>query len=102
MNAADAMSDIIDRPRTLTISSNCNDELLVEVAVVDAGVGIDPKYRDRIFDSFFTTKANGMGMGLAISRGIVEAYGGRLWATSNTDCGTTVGFALPAAATEEA
>ena len=101
-NAADAMSDIIDRPRTLTIRSSCNDELQVEVAVVDAGVGIDPKYRARIFDPFFTTKANGMGMGLAICRGIVEAYGGRLWATSNPDFGTTVGFALPAAATEEA
>jgi PAS domain S-box-containing protein len=101
-NAAEAMSDIIDRPRTLTIRSSCNDELQVEVAVVDAGVGIDPKYRDRIFDPFVTTKANGMGMGLAICRGIVEAYGGRLWATSNPDFGTTVGFALPAAATEEA
>jgi PAS domain S-box-containing protein len=101
-NAADAMSDISDRPRTLTISSNCNDEFQVEVAVVDAGVGINPKYRDRIFDPFFTTKADGMGMGLAICRGIVEAYGGRLWATSNPDFGTTVQFALPAAATEGA
>jgi PAS domain S-box-containing protein len=101
-NSADAMSDIIDRPRRLTISSNCSDELQVEVAVVDAGVGIDPKYRDRVFEPFFTTKADGMGMGLAICRGIVEAYGGRLWATSNPDCGTTVGFALPAVATEEA
>jgi PAS domain S-box-containing protein len=99
-NAADAMSDIIDRPRTLTIRSKCNDELQVEVAVVDAGVGIDPKYRDRIFEPFFTTKADGMGMGLAICRGIVEACGGRLWATSNPDFGTTVRFALPAAATE--
>jgi C4-dicarboxylate-specific signal transduction histidine kinase len=101
-NAADAMSDISDRPRTLTISSMCNDELQVEVAVADAGVGINPKYRDRIFEPFFTTKADGMGMGLAICRGIVEAYGGRLWATSNPDFGTTVRFALPAAATEGA
>jgi C4-dicarboxylate-specific signal transduction histidine kinase len=101
-NAADAMSDIIDRPRTLIISSNCNDELQVEVAVADAGVGIDPKYRDRIFDPFFTTKADGMGMGLAICRGIVEASGGRLWATSNPDFGTTVRFAFPAAGAEGA
>jgi C4-dicarboxylate-specific signal transduction histidine kinase len=101
-NAVDAMSDIIDRPRTLIVRSNCNNELQVEVAVTDAGIGIDPKYRDRIFDPFVTTKANGMGMGLAICRGIVEAYGGRIWATSNPDFGTTVGFALPAAATEEA
>jgi PAS domain S-box-containing protein len=101
-NAAEAMSDVTDRPRTVTISSGCNDELQVEVAVVDAGVGIDPKYRDRVFDPFFTTKADGMGMGLAICRSIVEACGGRLWATSNPDCGTTVRFALPAAATEGA
>jgi C4-dicarboxylate-specific signal transduction histidine kinase len=99
-NAVDAMSDIIDRPRTLTVSSSCNNGLQVEVAVADAGVGIDPKYRDRMFDPFFTTKADGMGMGLAICRGIVEAFGGRLWATSNADFGTTVRFALPAAATE--
>src|SRR5262249_2221035 len=84
-NAADAMSDIVDRPRRLIISSICNDELQVEVAVEDAGVGIDPRYRDRIFDPFFTTKADGMGMGLAICRGIVEACGGRLWARSNPD-----------------
>lgn len=97
-NAVDAMSDVVDRPRTVTIGSNCSDDVQVEVAVVDAGVGIDPKYRDRIFDPFFTTKADGMGMGLAICRGIVEAYGGRLWAASNPDCGTTVRFALPAVA----
>jgi PAS domain S-box-containing protein len=99
-NAADAMADIDDRPRTLTISSSCNDGLQVEVAVADSGAGIDAKHRDRIFDPFFTTKADGMGMGLAICRGIVEACGGRLWATSNPDFGTTVRFALPAAATE--
>ena len=90
------------RPRTLIISSNRNHKLQVEVAVTDAGVGIDPKYQNQIFDPFFTTKADGMGMGLAICRGIVEACGGRLWATSNSDFGTTVRFALPAAATEGA
>jgi PAS domain S-box-containing protein len=100
INAADAMSEVNDRPRTLTIRSSCNKELQVEVAVIDVGSGIDPKHRDRIFDPFFTTKADGMGMGLAICRGIVEACGGRLWATSNPDCGTTVRFALPAAANE--
>ena len=99
-NAVDAMSDINDRPRTLTIRSSCNHELQVEVAVIDAGSGIDAKHRDRIFDPFFTTKADGMGMGLAICRSIVQAWGGRLWATSNPGFGTTVRFALPAAATE--
>jgi predicted ATPase/signal transduction histidine kinase/GAF domain-containing protein len=99
-NAADAMAEINDRPRTVTISSSCDDGRQVEVAVADAGVGIDPRHRDRIFDAFFTTKGDGMGMGLAICRGIVEAFGGRLWATSNPDCGTTFRFALPAAAAE--
>jgi PAS domain S-box-containing protein len=99
-NAADAMSDIHDRPRRLTITSSRTDGPKVEVAVIDVGSGIDPKHRARIFEPFFTTKADGMGMGLAICRGIVEALGGRLWATSNPDFGTTVRFALPAAATE--
>ena len=99
-NATDAMSDINDRPRRLTISSSCTDGSQVEVAVIDVGSGIEPKHRDRIFDPFFTTKADGMGMGLSICRGIVEACGGRLWATSNPDFGTTVRFALPAAASE--
>ena len=94
------MSDINDRPRTLTITSGRTDGTQVEVAVIDVGVGIDPNHRARIFEPFFTTKADGMGMGLAICRGIVEALGGRLWATSNPDFGTTVRFALPAAATE--
>jgi C4-dicarboxylate-specific signal transduction histidine kinase len=102
-NAADAMCDLSDRPRTVTISSSCDDRAQVEVAVIDVGSGIDPKHRDRIFDPFFTTKADGMGMGLAICRGIVEACGGRLWATPNRDIGgTTVRFSLPAVATEGA
>jgi predicted ATPase/signal transduction histidine kinase/GAF domain-containing protein len=100
-NAVDAMSDINDRPRTVTITSSGTDGTQVEIAVIDVGSGIDPKHRARIFEPFFTTKADGMGMGLAICRGIVEALGGRLWATSNPDFGTTVRFTLPAAATEE-
>ena len=101
-NATDAMSDVSERPRTVTISSTCDDRSQVEVAVIDVGSGIDPKHRDRIFDPFFTTKADGMGMGLAICRGIVEACGGRLWATANVDIGTTVRFSLPAVASEGA
>jgi PAS domain S-box-containing protein len=101
-NAAESMSDVGDRPRTVTISSSCDNQAQVEVAVIDAGSGINPKHRDRIFEPFFTTKADGMGMGLAICRGIVEACGGRLWASPNVDIGTTVRFSLPAVATEEA
>jgi PAS domain S-box-containing protein len=101
-NATEAMAEINDRPRRLTIGSTWADGVQVEVAVIDAGAGIDPQHRDRIFDPFFTTKVDGMGMGLSICRGIVEACGGRLWATPNPDVGTTVRFALPAAATEAA
>jgi predicted ATPase/signal transduction histidine kinase/GAF domain-containing protein len=98
VNAADSMAEVQDRPRTVTIRSSCDDERQVEVAVADSGAGIDPRNRDRIFDPFFTTKDDGMGMGLAICRGIVEACGGRLWATQNPDRGTTFRFSLPAAA----
>lgn len=99
-NAVDAMSGIKDRPRRLTITSSRTGGTQVEVAVIDAGSGIDPNLGARIFEPFFTTKPDGMGMGLAICRGIVEAFGGRLWATANADFGTTVRFSLPAAAGE--
>ena len=66
------------------------------MAVHDTGVGIDPNHLDRLFDAFFTTKPGGMGMGLSISRSIIEAHGGRLWATPNRGHGATFHFALPA------
>jgi signal transduction histidine kinase len=94
-NASDAMIDVHERPRTLTIRSCLNDDGQVDVTVVDSGVGIDPKLKARIFDPFFTTKSEGMGMGLAICRSIVEAYGGRLTATDNQGCGTIFRFVLP-------
>ena len=100
-NAVDSMAEITDRPRRVTISSRCNDARQVEVAVADSGAGIDPRHRARIFEPFFTTKSDGMGMGLAICRGIVEACGGRLWATANPDFGTTVRFVVPVVATED-
>ena len=65
------------------------------VAVQDSGVGLDPQDMDRIFDTFFTTKSSGMGMGLAISRSIIEAHGGRLWAAVNPGPGATFHFTLP-------
>jgi signal transduction histidine kinase len=67
----------------------------VLVAVRDAGIGLDPQQMARLFDPFFTTKPGGMGIGLAISRTIIEAHGGRLWATPNDGPGATFQFTLP-------
>jgi signal transduction histidine kinase len=63
--------------------------------VADSGVGLDPANRERIFDTFFTTKAEGMGMGLAISNSIIEAHHGRLWAEPGSPVGAVFGFVLP-------
>ena len=100
-NAIHAMATR-DEPRVLSVRSEAYKEGGVLVSVADTGLGIDPHDINRIFNPLFTTKPDGMGMGLAICRGIVEACGGRLWATSNPDFGTTVSFALPAIATEGA
>jgi len=94
LNGVEAMAAVGDRPRELVIRSRPHeDEVLV--AVQDVGVGIDPNTVDRLFTAFFTTKPDGMGMGLSISRSIIEAHGGRLWATPNPDHGATFHFALP-------
>ena len=94
MNGMQAMEPVTDRPRRLVVrSSRHDDEVLVSVR--DTGVGIDPDNIDRLFNAFFTTRANGMGMGLSIGRSIVESYGGRIWASNNDGPGTTFQFALP-------
>jgi signal transduction histidine kinase len=72
----------------------------VVVTVEDSGAGIDPKQAARVFDSFYTTKPNGIGVGLSISRSIIEAHGGRLWLASTAPCGARFSFALPAAGPE--
>jgi C4-dicarboxylate-specific signal transduction histidine kinase len=99
VNGIEAMSDVTDRPRRLIIRSERKDSDEVLVAVRDSGIGINPKDERRIFDAFFTSKAQGMGMGLSISHSIIEAHGGRLWASANSDHGVTLQFTLPAGQT---
>ena len=96
LNGIEAMSSVVDRPRRLVIRSQMQNSDEVLVAVRDSGVGISPNDEKRIFDAFYTTKSEGMGMGLSISHSIIDAHGGRLWASSNGDHGATVQFTLPA------
>jgi PAS domain S-box-containing protein len=95
INAIEAMASIEDRPRVLVIGSRGGNGEVV-VTVRDVGVGIDPSTVDQLFDAFFSTKSGGMGMGLSISRSIIEAHSGRFWATPNPDHGASFHFALPA------
>jgi PAS domain S-box-containing protein len=95
MNAIEAMTGVQDRPREIVISSQPGEGDDVLVAVQDSGVGLDPESKEKIFDAFHTSKSMGMGMGLAISRSIVEHHGGRLWAVSNDGPGATFLFTLP-------
>jgi signal transduction histidine kinase len=94
-NAADAMKDVMYRPRVLTVKSEIQPPNDVLVSVGDSGTGIDPKDIDHIFDAFFTTKSNGMGMGLSICKSIIEDHGGRLWALPNLKYGSVFNIALP-------
>jgi signal transduction histidine kinase len=94
-NAADAMDTVSGRERVLTIKSALHDQDAVLVTVEDSGPGIDPKDIDRIFDSFFTTKSRGMGMGLSICRSIIESHGGRLWVSSGITQGAVFSIKLP-------
>ena len=95
MNGVEAMASVGDRPRELAIRSRLHQEDQIVVAVQDVGVGIDSNKTDQLFSAFFTSKPGGMGIGLSISRSIIEAHGGRLWATGNDGPGATFQFALP-------
>jgi signal transduction histidine kinase len=89
------MALVDDRPRELLIQSRAHNSEQVLVEVRDSGIGIDPEHAGRLFNAFFTTKADGMGMGLSICRSIIEAHGGRIWASHNVGPGTTLKFTLP-------
>ena len=94
LNGLEAMHGIEDRSRDLIIRTRRETADRVEVAVQDSGAGIDPQQSSRMFDAFYTTKPHGMGMGLSISRTIVEQHGGRLWAVPNDGPGTTFRFTV--------
>jgi PAS domain S-box-containing protein len=94
-NAADAMSGIEDRPRQLVVTTQSDGNEAVLLSVCDTGAGLAPDDVNRIFDAFFTTKSEGMGIGLSVSRTIIESHGGRLWAEANDGPGATFTFVIP-------
>jgi PAS domain S-box-containing protein len=101
LNATDAMSAVEDRPRQLVIKTERDQGDQVRLSVQDAGVGLDPGSMDNLFDAFYSTKPDGMGIGLSVSRSIIERHHGRLWAEPNRGPGATFSFAIPYA-TEDA
>jgi PAS domain S-box-containing protein len=94
-NASDAMSAVNDRPRQLQIRTERGADDQVRLTVQDAGVGLDPQAMDRLFQPFYTTKNDGMGIGLSVSRSIIERHHGRLWAEPNDGPGATFSFSIP-------
>ena len=96
VNAIEAMSGTDEAPRNLLLSTEKAEPDGVLVAVRDSGPGLAPETLERLFDAFYTTKADGMGMGLSICRSIIEAHGGRLWATANPPRGAVFQFTVPA------
>ena len=95
MNAIEAVRAISDRTRVLRIRTEEQPSDNIAVLVQDSGVGVDPEHSSRMFEAFYTTKVEGVGMGLTISRSIIEAHGGRLWAVANAGPGSTFSFTLP-------
>ena len=94
MNGVQAMSTVEERRRELVIRTQNDEADQVRVTVQDSGIGLDPQSMERIYDAFYTTKHGGMGMGLSISRSIVQDHGGRLWAVANDGPGTTFHFTV--------
>jgi signal transduction histidine kinase len=94
-NAVDAMSEVKGRTKRLIVRTEQAQRNSVCLSVEDVGVGIDPNKAERLFDPFFTTKTTGMGMGLSVSRAIIESHHGRLWAVRNDGPGTMFSFSIP-------
>jgi signal transduction histidine kinase len=94
-NASDAMADVQDRPRQLLIRTDREGNGCVRLTVRDTGVGLGGQNMDKPFDSFYTTKSGGMGIGLSVSRAIIERHRGRLWAEHHDGPGATFAFSIP-------
>jgi PAS domain S-box-containing protein len=97
LNAVDAMAGIEDRPRTLRVQTEVHGSDSIKLLVRDSGVGLDPHAIEKLFEPFHTTKTHGLGIGLAISRSIIESHKGELWAMANDGPGATFGFSIPCA-----
>src|ERR1700722_3948685 len=97
-NALDAMSTVDDRPRQLVVRTERDEGDRVRLTVQDAGVGFGPQVGERLFEAFYTTKSDGMGIGLSVSRAIIERHRGRLWAAPNDGPGAAVAFSIPCVA----
>jgi signal transduction histidine kinase len=94
-NAIDAMREVNDRPRDLLVVTSLVDSNAVSMSVSDSGAGLPIEHPEKLFDAFYTTKTHGMGVGLSISRSIVESHQGRIWATDNERHGATFTFTIP-------
>jgi signal transduction histidine kinase len=101
-NVSDAMTSVDGRPRELVIRTERDEGDGVRLSVRDAGVGFDPEIANKLFETFYTTKNDGMGVGLSVSRSIIERHDGRLWATRNDGPGATFSFSIPRRADEMA
>ena len=94
-NASDAMSEVNDRPRNLLVKADREHDGSARLTVTDAGVGLHPQTAERLFDAFYTSKTDGMGIGLSVSRSIIESHGGKIWAETNDGPGATFSFSIP-------
>jgi signal transduction histidine kinase len=95
LNASEAMSNVDDRPRQLVIRTERDEGSRVRLTMQDTGVGVEPRAMDKLFEAFYTTKSSGMGIGLSVSRSIIESHQGRIWAAPNDGPGVSFAFSIP-------